>query len=71
MFNIDQDAELLALIQVAYAYRRAEQNGTPRMWRGKDLHDLGLKLDDAIEAIVAKYGDAVLTYDADEGVAHA
>lgn len=41
------------------------------MERGKDLHDLGLKLDDAIEAIVAKYGDAVLTYDADEGVVHA
>lgn len=84
MFDIDQDAELLALIQAAAAYRHAEQDDIPkidgahrqelrrlRMWRGKDLHDLGLKLDDAIEAIVAKYGDAVLTYDADEGVTHA
>jgi hypothetical protein len=66
MFDIDQDIELLAVIQAAHAYRAAEQNGTPRLWRGKELHDLGMKLDDALEAVVSRYGEEILSYDPDE-----
>lgn len=67
MFDIDVDIEILAVIQAALAYRKAEQDGTPRMWRGKTLHDLGLKLDDALEAVEAKHGTEIFTYDIDEG----
>lgn len=65
MFDIDQDDEILAVIQAAHAYRKAEQDRTPRLWRGKDLHDLGLKLDDALDRVVETYGEELLTYDAD------
>lgn len=37
----------------AKAYRAAEQDGTPRLWRGKDLHDLAMQLDTALERLQA------------------
>lgn len=37
------------VIDAARAYRRAELDGTPRMWRGKALQDLATALDEAIE----------------------
>lgn len=39
-----------AVIEAADAYRTAEQDGTPRLWKGKDLHDLAMALDDALAA---------------------
>lgn len=58
--RIVTESPLLALILARYraieeaatAYRRAEQDGTPRLWRGKDLHELGLALDETVEASV-------------------
>jgi pyruvate kinase len=40
-----------AVIDAAIAYRKAEQDSTPRIWRGKDLQDLATALDNAIEAL--------------------
>lgn len=42
-----------AVIDAARAYRLAELNGTPRMWRGKDLQALATVLDEALEALEA------------------
>lgn len=44
-------ARLRAVERAAAAYRQAEQDGTPRMWRGKALHDLATALDDALAAV--------------------
>lgn len=41
-------------IQAAITYRAAEQDGTPRIWRGEDLHDLGVTLDTALEPFQEK-----------------
>ncbi len=41
---------LLHVADVARSYRKMEQEDTPRLWRGKKLHDLGLALDEALEA---------------------
>jgi hypothetical protein len=38
-------------IDAAKAYRAAEQDGTPRLWRGKSLQDLASRLDDTLEVI--------------------
>jgi len=38
-------------IEAAAAYRAAEQDGTPRIWRGKALQDIAGKLDDALEIV--------------------
>lgn len=40
-----------AALTAARAYRAAEQDGTPRLWRGKALQDLANALDDALEAV--------------------
>lgn len=49
---IASDGEvILALFRVAEAaaaYRAAEQDGTPRLWKGKDLCDLAARLDDEL-----------------------
>jgi hypothetical protein len=45
-----------AAIEAARAYRTAESDDTPRMWRGKALQDLANDLDDKLEA-VAQAGD--------------
>lgn len=37
------------VIDAARAYRQAETDGTPRMWRGKELQDLANALDAAID----------------------
>jgi hypothetical protein len=37
------------VITRAQAYRATEQDGTPRLWRGKHLNDLGIALDEALE----------------------
>lgn len=42
-----------AVIDAARAYRLAELDGTPRMWRGKDLQALATVLDEALEALEA------------------
>lgn len=42
---------LRAIAGAARAYRKAEQEGTPRLWRGKDLHDLAAELDSKLEAL--------------------
>lgn len=42
------------VVKAAEKYRKAEQDGTPRMWRGKDLHDLSAALDMALEALSAE-----------------
>lgn len=39
------------VFQAARSYRKAEQDGTPRMWRGKALQDLANTLDDKITAL--------------------
>jgi hypothetical protein len=46
-----ENARLIAVAEAAATYRQAETDGTPRMWRGKDLHDLAGVLDDALAAL--------------------
>lgn len=46
-------AEMQAVIDAAVAYRAQEHADTPRMFRGKDLHELGLALDAALERLSA------------------
>lgn len=43
-----------AVIGAARQYREAETDGTPRMWRGKDLQDLANTLDEALAAYDAR-----------------
>lgn len=40
--------KLEAVAELAARYRAMEQDGTPRLVRGKRLHDMGLALDDAL-----------------------
>jgi hypothetical protein len=61
MYDIDQDIEITELIRAAYAYRKVEQDGTPRLWRGKELQDFATSLDEAIEAVLLKYGEELVT----------
>jgi transcription elongation factor Elf1 len=42
---------LSAVVDAARAYRTAESDDTPRMWRGKALQDLANDLDDRIAAL--------------------
>lgn len=42
--------EAAPVIDAARAYRQAELDGTPRMWRGKQLQDLATALDEALDA---------------------
>ena len=65
MFDIDQDVEFLAVIQAAATYRRAVKDA--HIWQVANTLDAGLKLDDALEAVVARYGTVILTYDVDAG----
>ena len=46
-----EHAALLAVYQAAIKYRAEEQDGTPRLVRGRKLHELGLALDAAIDAV--------------------
>ena len=46
-------AMLLRVYDAAKKYRAEEQADTPRLWRGKKLHDLGIELDAAIEDYAA------------------
>lgn len=39
------------VVERARAYRTLEQDGTPRLWRGKILSDKALELDEALERI--------------------
>jgi len=43
---------LIDVLEAARAYRKAEQDGTPRIWKGKDLCDLADKLDAVIERVL-------------------
>jgi len=45
-----------AVIEAARAYREAETDGTPRMWRGKALQDLTNRLDEALDALSSGAG---------------
>lgn len=49
------------VIQAAKRYRAEEQDGTPRLWRGKKLHDLGLRLDKAITVYEEHCGEVPLS----------
>lgn len=40
---------LVSIVASARNYRAAEQDGTPRLWRGRELHELAVVLDDALE----------------------
>lgn len=42
-----------AVIEAARAYREEDANDTPRMWKGKKLHDLAMALDERLEALDA------------------
>jgi hypothetical protein len=44
-------AEAQPIIDAARRYRQAETDGTPRMWRGKELQDLANVLDEALGAL--------------------
>jgi hypothetical protein len=46
-------AALQDVADAARAYRAAEAEETPRLWRGKRLHDLGIALDRALEHLDA------------------
>lgn len=43
-----QQDKAMAVVEAARAYRKAETDGTPRMFRGKALQDLADVLDDAL-----------------------
>lgn len=60
MFDIDQDIEILEVIRSAFAYRKAEQDGTPRLWRGKKLQDFATALDEALEKVIETYGEELV-----------
>lgn len=47
----DERLRLLRVVATARAYRAAETDGTPRLWRGKALQDLANDLDDALEKL--------------------
>lgn len=61
MFDMDTEEEIIAVIRSAHAYRKADQDGTPRLWRGKTLQDLAASLDDALEACIERYGNEILS----------
>ena len=50
-------ADLTRALEYAREYRAAEQDGTPRMFRGKKLHDLGAALDSALAALASSKGE--------------
>jgi uncharacterized protein (DUF2225 family) len=54
--DIDVDHEAISVIRAAWAYRKAEQEETPRLWRGARLQNLATILDEALAAYVEKYG---------------
>lgn len=51
---VDTTAAPGQALAAAIAYRAAEQDNTPRMWRGKDLHELGMALDAALEPFIGQ-----------------
>ncbi|HZT90362.1 MAG TPA: hypothetical protein VFA12_20645 [Stellaceae bacterium] len=46
-------ARLRKVVEAARRYRDAETDGTPRLWRGKDLQDLANTLDEALAELDA------------------
>jgi hypothetical protein len=52
-------AELEKVAEAARRYRAEDSDDTPRIWKGKKLHDLAMKLDDALAALTGT-GDDVL-----------
>jgi hypothetical protein len=49
-------AAMLAVVGAAQAYRDMEDQQTPRMFRGKELHELGMALDAALDRLKAVRG---------------
>lgn len=53
-WRMDKESRLSALaavVRAARRYRGAEQDGTPRLWRGKDLQKIASALDNALEVL--------------------
>lgn len=57
MMDIDVDVAWVRVVRAAAAYRKMEQDGTPRLWRGKELHEAGLELDAQLEALQTEVGE--------------